>query len=81
MNAIWKAERDERTGWQYTAATIYKTNGYRIWKGKYRVVSCLYSADKWHIEREADHKIIWSANTAKQCKKDFDFARQMAGDC
>lgn len=59
--------KDERRGWQFTASTMYERDGFRIWKGKYKVISVIYSANEWHLERLADHKMIFSAKTAKAC--------------
>lgn len=55
-----------------SASTIYCVDGYRIWKGKYCVVGCIYSADEWHLQRMSDKKIIFSARTAKECKEAFE---------
>lgn len=68
----WSKSKDTRIGWQYTGATIYEADGFRIWKGKYRIVSVIYSADKWHLERMSDHKIVYSARTAKECMAAYE---------
>lgn len=57
---------------RHTAMTKYETDGFVLWKGKYQVFSCLYSANKWHLERLSDRKILFSAKTAKECKATFD---------
>ena len=68
----WKQIKDNSI--HHTAETMYITDGYKIWKGKYRIFSCIYSANEWHLERLSDHRILWSAKTAKECKENFEYA-------
>lgn len=70
--ATWKKVRDDNIN--HSATTMYVVDGYRIWKGRYRVYSAIYSSDEWHLERVSDRKILWSAKTAKECKVNFDDA-------
>ena len=77
MNGVeWKQIKDDDR--HHTAETMYVTDGYIIWKGKYRIYSTIYSSNAWHLERLSDHRIIWSALTAKECKENFEWARRMA---
>lgn len=61
----WKKEKDLDT--RHTGATIYRADGYKVWKGKYRVCYSIYSSDEWHLQRESDGKVLHSAKTAKAC--------------
>ena len=70
---MWEKIKD--TDWHHTAETAYVTEGFRIWKGKYRVFSVIYSANEWHLERLSDHKILFGARTAKECKEALDHAK------
>lgn len=69
---VWEKVRDEN--YDHTAVTVYVTEGYRIWKGRYRVFSAIYSANEWHLERLSDHRIIWSEKTAKACMENAEYA-------
>lgn len=72
----WEKKRD--TNYRHTAVTMYEKDGYRIWKGKRWIISIIYSANKWHLERLSDHKVIWSDKTAKACMENFDNAIRFA---
>lgn len=76
--AEWIKKADENHS--RTASTMYEKEGFRVWKGKYRVFSCIYSADEWHLERKSDHKIAYSAKTAKECRKVLDNAIERGVD-
>lgn len=62
----WEKTKDPNL--YHSAATMYTAGDFRIWKGKYRVFSAIWSADEWHLERVSDRKILFSAKTAKECK-------------
>lgn len=64
----WEKQRDENIN--HTAMTMYVADGYRVWKGKRRIYSAIYSADEWHLERTSDHKVLYSAKTAKACMEE-----------
>lgn len=70
--AEWIKKADDN--YRHTASTIYEKSGFVVWKGKYRVFSSIYSADEWHLERKSDHKIAYSAKTAKECRAVLDNA-------
>ena len=70
----WTKEKETRTGWEYTASTRYRTDGFLVWKGKYRVFSIIHSADEWHLERLSDHRILHSGRTAKECMGVLEWA-------
>ena len=70
--AEWIKKVDE--DYHHTASTMYEKEGFKVWKGKYRVFSCIYSADEWHLERKSDHKVAYSAKTAKECRTVLDNA-------
>lgn len=76
--AEWIKKADENHS--HTASTMYEKEGFRVWKGKYRVFSCIYSANEWHLERKSDHKIAYSAKTAKECRKVLDNAIERGVD-
>ncbi len=67
MKAIAKWKKTEDTNYRHTAVTMYETDGFRVWKGKYRVFDTIYSANEWHLERLSDHRILHSGRTAKEC--------------
>lgn len=68
----WEKKPD--TDRWHTAMTMYVADGYRIWKGKYRVRACIYTANEWHLQRVSDGRVLYSAKTAKECKEKFDWA-------
>lgn len=67
-------ERKADTDSRHTAATMYEKDGFRVWKGKRKIYSVIYSADKWHLERITDHEVLYSAGTAKECREAYDNA-------
>lgn len=68
----WKKIPDLDTN--HTALTMYEKDGFRVWKGKRRIYSVIYSANKWHLERLSDHMVLYSAETAKRCRTTYDNA-------
>ena len=69
---IWEQRKDPNRN--HTAETMYVTDGYKIWKGKYNVFSVIMSANEWHLQRVSDGKVLYSARTAKECKSKFEWA-------
>ena len=69
-----KWTKTEDTNIHHTAMTIYETDGFRVWRGKYQVFDCLYSANEWHLERLSDHRILHSGKTAKECMGTLEYA-------
>ena len=67
----WQATKDEY--WHHTASTMYEADGFRIWKGRICVRTCIYTSDEWHLERLSDHKILHSGKTAKECKGALEY--------
>ena len=74
----WKRVAD--TNYRHTASTKYESDGFVVWKGKYRVFSCIYSANEWHLQRIADGKILHSGKTAKECKGALEYAIKAGRD-
>lgn len=68
----WEKHKD--TDWDHTASTLYVTDGYKIWKGKRRIFSIIYSADKWHLVRTKDNYEVHSGKTAKECMGCVEYA-------
>lgn len=67
----WTKKVEERHH-PYTAPTVFETDGYRVWKGRRNIVSCIYSGDYWHLERRTDHRVVYSARTAKACMEKLE---------
>lgn len=74
----WTKRKDTNTN--HTGGTLNECDGFRIWKGKYRVYSTIYSANEWHLERLSDRMIVYSANTAKECKENFEYRKDWLND-
>ena len=73
MGVVWVKEKD--TNLDHTAMTKYVTDGFVVWKGKYRVFSSIYSANEWHLQRLSDRMVVWSAKTAKECMEMLECRR------
>lgn len=65
-------KRTANTSCRVTAPTVYVTEGFKVWKGKYYVFSIITSANEWHLERLSDNTIVYSAKTAKECMKECE---------
>ena len=76
MEVKWEKKKDEN--YHHTAVTMYVTDGYKIWKGKYRVYSSIFSANEWHLQRTSDGMVLYSAKTAKECMENFGWATSEA---
>ncbi len=74
----WKKIKDTNT--KHTAATKYETDGFVIWKGRYRVFSSIYSANEWHLERLSDHRMMHSCRTAKECMDVLEYEIRHGSD-
>lgn len=71
-SVVWEKQKDPNN--DHTAMTMYTTDGYKIWKGKFHVYSVIYSANEWHLQRNSDGKVLYSARTAKECMENFAWA-------
>lgn len=74
----WTALED--TDYTHTAATKYVADGFVLWKGRRRVLSCIYSADEWHLIRTADGNELHYAKTAKECMGALEYCLRKGED-
>jgi len=71
MDTTWKKIPDN--DFNHDAATMYVTDGYKIWKGRTFYYGMMFPS-KWHLERVSDGKLIWDDRTAKAVMENFEYA-------
>lgn len=74
----WEAVKD--TDYRHTASTKYVSDNFVIWKGKKRVISCLYSANEWHLIRKSDGAELHSSIIAMECRDLLEYAIKKGTD-
>lgn len=78
----WTAMKaNPNTDSRSTANTIYKADGFKIWKGKRHIsYGVFYTADEWHLVRASDGKNLADGKTAKSLKDGLEHALRAGVD-